>query len=165
MQKLSSYAKRRNFSKTQEPKPQKAKNLSGSQEKKIRYVIQKHHATHLHYDLRLEMKGVLKSWALPKEPPKTNGIKRLAIETEDHPMAYAHFEGTIPEKEYGAGLVEIWDKGYCKNIKKTKDLKTIPWSTSYKKGILEFEIFGKKLKGKYVLVHLKDKQWLFFKKK
>jgi len=117
------------------------------------YVIQKHDATHLHYDLRLEMNGVLKSWAVPKTPPIESGIKRLAVQVEDHPIDYANFEGTIPEGQYGAGTVEIWDRG--KYILKEKtDNKLI------------FEIKGTKLKGLYCLIRFKGKKnWLFFKKK
>jgi len=117
------------------------------------YVIQKHAATHLHYDLRLEMNGVLKSWAVPKTPPTESGIRRLAVQVEDHPLDYADFEGTIPEGQYGAGTVEIWDRG--KYILKAKtDDKLI------------FEIKGNKLKGLYCLIRFKGKEnWLFFKKK
>ena len=117
------------------------------------YLIQRHAATHLHYDLRLEMDGVLKSWAIPKEPPVESGIRRLAVQVEDHPLAYATFEGAIPEGEYGAGTVEIWDKGTYKMIDRKED-----------KFILD--INGEKLRGAYVLVRFKDKKnWLFFKKK
>ena len=117
------------------------------------YVIQKHSATHLHYDLRLEMDNVLKSWAIPKEPPTSACIKRLAIQVEDHPVEYATFEGIIPEGEYGAGTVEIWDKGSYNLVDRKKDKLVI-------------EINGGKLKGIYVLVRFKDpKDWLFFKKK
>jgi len=117
------------------------------------YVIQKHAATHLHYDLRLEMDGVLKSWAIPKEPPTTPNVRRLAVQVEDHPIEYGNFEGTIPEGEYGAGSVEIWDRGIYKLIDRKEDKLII-------------EINGKKLKGTYVLVRFKDrKNWLFFKKK
>ena len=117
------------------------------------YIIQKHAATHLHYDLRLEMDGVLKSWAVPKEPPVKAGVRRLAIQVEDHALGYADFAGTIPEGEYGAGSVEIWDKGTYKIIDR-------------KEHKLVIEITGKKLKGSYVLVRFKGlKNWLFFKKK
>jgi len=118
------------------------------------FVIHEHHATHLHYDLRLEMNGVLKSWALPKIPPRTRGLKRLAIKVEDHSLNYATFEGKIPEGEYGAGEVKIWDKGTYKLLEKNS------------KKII-FELHGKKLKGKYCLIKtsFRDKRrgWLFFK--
>jgi DNA ligase D-like protein (predicted 3'-phosphoesterase) len=117
------------------------------------YVIQRHSATHLHYDLRLEIDGVLKSWAVPKEPPIRSGVRRLAVQVEDHPLEYANFEGTIAEGEYGAGTVEIWDKGTYRLIDRKEDKLIV-------------EIDGKKLKGSYVLVRLKDKKnWLLFKKK
>jgi DNA ligase D-like protein (predicted 3'-phosphoesterase) len=117
------------------------------------YVIQKHAATHLHFDLRLEMDGVLKSWAIPKEPPTSPAVKRLAVQVEDHPVDYASFEGAIPEGEYGAGTVEIWDKGTYKLIDRKEDKLIV-------------EIDGAKLSGVYVLVRFKDKKnWLFFKKK
>ncbi len=144
---LDEYLRKRNFEKTNEPKGE----LKLSEEKI--YVIQKHDASHLHFDLRLEMDGVLKSWAIPKEPPTVQGVKRLAVQVEDHPVSYAGFEGTIPEGEYGAGTVEIWDKGNYALINR-KENKII------------VEINGAKLKGAYVLVQLKDpKNWLFFKKK
>lgn len=115
------------------------------------FVIHEHHASHLHWDLRLEMDGVLKSWAVPKEPPLVEGIKRLAIQVEDHPLEYASFEGTIPEGSYGAGKVTIFDKGEF-FLKEKTDKK------------IEFELKGKKLNGKYVLIKFKEeKQWLFFK--
>jgi len=117
------------------------------------YVIQKHDATHLHYDLRLEMDGVLKSWAVPKAPPTESGVKRLAVQVEDHPLDYANFEGTIPEGQYGAGTVKIWDRGKYILMEKTEDK-------------LIFEIRGDKLQGLYCLVRFKGREnWLFFKKK
>lgn len=117
------------------------------------YVIQKHAATHLHYDLRLEMDGVLKSWAVPKEPPTTSDVRRLAVQVEDHSIEYAEFEGTIPEGEYGAGTVKIWDKGTYQLLERKEDRLII-------------KINGKKIKGVYVLLRFKnDKNWLFFKKK
>lgn len=119
-----------------------------------RFVIQEHHAKHLHWDFRLEMSGVLKSWAVPKQPPKQRGIKRLAVQVEDHNLSYINFEGTIPEGEYGAGKVKIWDKGTYKLLTKRADK-------------IEFNLKGKKLKGTYVLVKFgkKGKNWLFFREK
>ena len=148
---LSQYSKKRNLSKTSEPKPK----IKKSSSKKLIYVIHKHHASHLHWDLRLEMLGVLKSWAVPKEPPTIKGEKRLAIQVEDHPLAYAKFKGIIPEGNYGAGKVEIWDKGNYELI--SKDKKKI-----------EINFSGKKLKGKYILIKTNygskpEKSWLFFK--
>jgi DNA ligase D-like protein (predicted 3'-phosphoesterase) len=143
---LEEYSKKRNFQKTNEPKGDIKKGKNNI------YVIQKHNASHLHYDLRLEMDGVLKSWAIPKEPPKTKGEKRLAVATEDHPIDYANFEGTIPEELYGAGTVEIWDKGTYSIEEKTADKIIV-------------EINGNKLKGRYCLVKFRgqEKNWLFFK--
>jgi len=121
------------------------------------FVVQKHQAKHLHYDFRLERGGVLKSWAIPKEPPTEEGIKRLAIQVEDHSLGYENFEGEIAEGLYGAGTVEIWDEGYYEPIKfQTKEIA--------------FKLKGKKLKGTYYLVKIQpknpqDKNWLFFKKK
>jgi DNA ligase D-like protein (predicted 3'-phosphoesterase) len=116
------------------------------------YVIQKHWATRLHYDLRLEMDGVLKSWAVPKEPPTAPGIRRLAVEVEDHPVEYADFAGEIEEGSYGAGRVEIWDKGTYTLTERDEDKIVV-------------DIEGEKLKGRYALVHTGDKNWLFLKAK
>ena len=144
---LEEYRKKRDFERTNEPKGNRKTDI------KSIYVIQKHQATHLHYDLRLEMDGVLKSWAIPKTPPTEKGVKRLAVQVEDHPIEYADFEGTIPEGQYGAGTVEIWDKGEYA-MKDRKEDKLI------------FEIKGNKLRGDYVLLRFKGrKNWLFFKKK
>lgn len=144
---LNEYLSKRNFQKTTEPE---GKTKMG--EENI-YVIQKHAATHLHYDLRLEMDGVLKSWAIPKEPPTAIGIRRLAVQVEDHPIEYANFQGTIPEGEYGAGTVEIWDKGTHRLIERKEDKLIV-------------EINGNRLKGTYVLLRFKtQRNWLFFKKK
>jgi len=144
---LREYRSKRKFGKTTEPKGEE-KVTEGAI-----YLIQKHAATHLHYDLRLEMDGVLKSWAIPKEPPITPGLRRLAVQVEDHPIEYAKFEGTIPEGEYGAGMVEIWDKGTYKIVDRKEDKLIV-------------DINGNKLKGEYVLVRFKErKNWLFFKKK
>jgi len=121
----------------------------------LKYVIHKHQATHLHWDLRLEHNGILKSWAIPKEPSDDPKVKRLAIEAEDHEIDYAKFEGTIPKGEYGAGKVKIWDSGSYEPIKFGKDS-------------IEINIHGKKLKGIYHLFRFKSagpKNWLFFKSK
>lgn len=115
-----------------------------------RFVVQEHHASHLHWDFRLEKDGTLKSWAVPKGPPEKKLVKRLAIQVEDHDLDYIDFEGEIAEGEYGAGSVKIWDNGTY-----------TPESESSKS--IVFELNGKRLKGKYSLVHLKDKQWLLIK--
>ncbi|HKZ94625.1 MAG TPA: DNA polymerase ligase N-terminal domain-containing protein [Candidatus Bathyarchaeia archaeon] len=117
-----------------------------------RFVIQKHQATHLHYDFRLEMDNVLKSWAAPKEPPTQSGIRRLAVQVEDHELSYIDFKGTIPEGEYGAGTVEIWDKGTYTLQSRTEK-------------IIEFTLHGSKLSGNYALVNFKENNWLLIKKK
>jgi DNA ligase D-like protein (predicted 3'-phosphoesterase) len=146
---LDEYQRKRHFESSGEPRGE-VKVSSG--EGGI-YVIQRHQATHLHWDLRLEMEGTLKSWAIPKEPSTEKGVKRLAVQVEDHPLDYANFQGTIPEGEYGAGKVEIWDKGTYKLVDK-------------KPNKLIFEIFGERLKGTYCLLRFKeDKDWLFFKTK
>ena len=119
-----------------------------------RFVVQEHHASRLHWDFRLEMDGVLKSWAVPKTPPTRPGVRRLAVAVEDHELDYISFEGTIPEGEYGAGSVEIWDKG-------TYDIE------SKKPEKLVFELHGERMRGRYTLVHFteKDENWLLFKTK
>jgi len=123
---------------------------------KLRYVVHKHEASRLHYDLRLEKDDLLKSWAVPKEPPLDVGPKRLAVAVEDHQLDYIDFEGTIPEGEYGAGTVEIWDSGVYEEIE----------YKSGEKWVVEFE--GSRLRGRYALVRMKnrgEKNWLFFKLK
>ena len=149
---LSTYAKKRDFTKTTEPAPR----VEEKESKEPIFVIHEHHASHLHWDLRLEREGVLKSWAVPKEPPVEEGIKRLAVQVEDHPLDYAKFEGTIPEGEYGAGEVKIWDRGtYTAEKFEEKEI------------IIDFR--GEKMKGRYILIRTKlggsDKNWLFFKAK
>lgn len=148
---LEEYEKKRHFEKTSEPSAHSPQENT----RKPVFVVQRHDARNLHYDFRLEMDGVLKSWAVPKEPPKEKGTKRLAIQTEDHPLAYADFEGEIPEGEYGAGKVEIWDKGTFELLKREE------------KEII-VTLHGDKLKGDYVLIRTKygkeEKGWLLFKK-
>ena len=144
---LKEYTQKRDFTKSPEP-PGTTK-----ESKNQIFVVQEHDASHLHYDLRLEKEGVLKSWAVPKGIPQVKGIKRLAINTEDHPLEYAKFEGTIPEGQYGAGTVKIWDKGR---------FATKNWEDNK----IEFKTKGKKMQGSYVLVRLKksgEKNWLLMK--
>ena len=147
---LEKYKEKRDFTKTGDSEGRSEE----SDSKENIFVIQEHHARNLHYDLRLEIEGVLKSWAVPKEPPKEPGIKRLAIQTEDHPLNYADFEGTIPEGQYGAGKVKIWDKG-----------RFIPEKITEKE--ILFRLEGKRMKGDYVLVKtgFSKGSWLFFRKK
>ena len=167
---LRQYQKKRKFEKTPEPsvrprshheaknkKPESRQEQKGKEKKfsskQLRFVVHKHHARNLHWDLRLEMNGVLKSWAVPKQPPKSKGTKRLAIQVEDHPLEYAEFEGEIPEGQYGAGTVRIWDKGECAIESWREDIKIV------------FNLSGEKLKGGYVLLKFNGKNtWLFFRK-
>lgn len=124
-------------------------------EKQPIFVIHKHEARRLHWDLRLEMDNVLKSWAVPKEPPQTVGVRRLAIMVEDHPLEYANFEGIIPEGYYGAGRVEIWDKGTYKLMERTENKIVV-------------QLNGEKLRGEYILLKYEksgEDNWLFFKKR
>lgn len=117
-----------------------------------RFVVQKHHATHLHYDFRLEMDNVLKSWAVPKGPPTEPGVRRLAVQVEDHALTWIDFEGTIPKGEYGAGTVEIWDKGTYTLKNRTEKM-------------IEFTLKGTKLQGNYTLINFKENNWLLIRKK
>ena len=138
---------------TGSPEPMSADRQKTNSKKHI-FVVHEHHASHLHWDLRLQIRGVLKSWAVPKEPPRSKNMKRLAIQVEDHPMSYADFEGTIPEGHYGAGEVRIWDKGEL-NVIEIDDKKII------------FELRGRRLLGRYCLIKAnlggEDKNWLFFR--
>src|SRR5690348_12541116 len=144
---LEEYAAKRRFEKTPEPPPGAGKSTKGANY----YCVQRHDATRLHYDFRLEIDGVLKSWAVPKGPSTDPQDKRLAMETEDHPMEYATFEGVIPEGNYGAGPVIVWDTGTFDNIKE-KDGKPISLPQSYKNGQIEVDLHGKKLQGGYALI-------------
>ena len=144
---LKEYQEKRDFTKTPEPQ-----DLQRSIERG--FVVQKHQAKRLHWDLRLELEGVLKSWAIPKGPPLKTGVKRLAIQVEDHPLDYADFEGIIPDGEYGAGEVKIWDQGTYELTKLSKE-----------KIMVAFH--GEKLKGQYVMIKTKfsENSWLLFKMK
>ena len=161
--KLSTYQKKRDFTKTPEPPSRLA-----SRSKTFIFVIHKHAARKLHYDLRLEVHGVLKSWAVPKGPSSSPAEKRLAVQTEDHPFGYKDFEGTIPAGQYGAGLVIIWDRGTYKNVTVDSKNKTVSADDAIENGKLEIVFEGEKIKGKYSLVRLKrregdDKSWLLIK--
>jgi DNA ligase D-like protein (predicted 3'-phosphoesterase) len=159
---LKIYKKKRNLKSSKEPLATKPK----ISKKKPIFVIQKHNATHLHYDFRIEINRVLKSWAIPKNIPKTSNIKRLAVLTENHPLKYAKFEGEIPEGNYGAGSVKIIDSGNFENIKKDKNGKIIPISKCFKLGQIEIHLKGKKINAKYALIRFKgDKNWLIIKMK
>lgn len=149
---LTEYQKKRAFDKTSEPKGGELKPKG----EKLAFVIQEHHARNLHWDFRLEHKGVLASWAVPKGVPKIVGEKRLAMRVEDHPYEYKDFEGEIPEGEYGAGTVKIWDKGFYEPLR---------WDDK----VVEIVAAGEKLSGRYSLVHStgyaggKDNAWIMIK--
>ena len=163
---LNEYQKKRDFMQSPEPKGEKIdretdivnkEDIKENEEKTVNtkpiFVVQEHHARRLHWDFRLEMEGVLRSWAIPKGVPEEFGVRRLAIQTEDHPIEYADFEGSIPEGMYGAGTVKIWDKGEF-NLEEETDKK------------ITFHLKGKRLAGKYALIKimLRGKEsWLLFK--
>lgn len=145
---LTEYQKKRRFGVTPEPSGEKAPRRKRA--KALAYVIQKHRATALHYDFRLEWDGVLLSWAVPKGPSLDPSVKRLAMPTEDHPIEYAKFEGIIPEGEYGGGTVMIWDNGCW-----SPEVEDV--GAALKKGDLKFSLQGKKLKGSWVLVRTRGR--------
>ncbi len=160
---LKKYHKKRAFDITEEP-------FGESKKTKVKdtqiFVIQKHDASHLHYDFRISVNGVLKSWAVPKGPSTDPSVKRLAIATEDHPLEYADFEGTIPEDQYGGGTVMVWDAGTYGNVKKDDDGNLIAMEDQIEKGHTTFILNGKKLKGAYTLIRTqkgKDEKWIFKK--
>ena len=160
---LNIYNKKRKFDKTSEPKGTKSK----SKESKLVFIVQKHDATNLHYDLRLEMEGVMKSWAVPKGPSLDPEVKRLAMQVEDHPISYNKFEGHIPEGNYGAGDVIVWDKGtYQSEEKLDKKKSQSIFIEGLRKGHLKFILKGKKLKGGFALFRFKNEnQWMLVKHK
>ena len=159
--KLATYRRKRHFDKTAEPKG----SSHSTRRKSLRFVIQKHDATNLHFDFRLELDGVMKSWAVPKGPSYDTSVKRLAMEVEDHPIEYNTFEGTIPEGEYGGGTVMLWDRGtYSSPSGNVDELRE-----GYTRGDLKFVLNGKRLKGSWVLVRIRRNessnkpQWLLIK--
>jgi DNA ligase D-like protein (predicted polymerase)/DNA ligase D-like protein (predicted 3'-phosphoesterase) len=155
---LEEYRKKRDFTKTAEPAPEQL-----ASEQSI-YVVQKHNARRIHFDVRLEHNGVLKSWAVPKGLSDDPQDKRLAIRTEDHPVAYAAFKGEIPKGEYGAGTVEIWDKGKFVNIT-IKGGKVQPLSEALEKGHFIIYLKGDKLDGSYSFTRLDNDEWIIVKKR
>jgi bifunctional non-homologous end joining protein LigD len=156
---LEKYKEKRNFRVS--PEPFGTSHSAGSK-RNLLYVIQKHRASQLHYDFRLEFKGVLLSWAVPKGPSLDPSVKRLAMQVEDHPLEYGNFEGVIPEGEYGGGTVMVWDNGIW--IPESDDA-----GAALEKGDLKFTLEGKKLQGSWVLVRTRgfgskpDKSWLLIK--
>jgi bifunctional non-homologous end joining protein LigD len=161
---LIEYRRKRDFSKTEEPAGGATR--SG---KKLAFVIQKHAASHLHYDLRLELDGVMKSWAVPKGPSLDPAVKRLAMQVEDHPIEYNAFEGTIPKGEYGGGTVMLWDRGtYTYGGSDPAPDPVEALRRGYGKGDFKFEMHGKRLRGSWVLVRTRrdekgKAQWLLIK--
>jgi bifunctional non-homologous end joining protein LigD len=144
---LREYRRKRRFDVTPEPAGKSSQPAQAT--RRLRYAIQKHQATHLHYDLRLEWNGVLLSWAVPKGPSLDPSVKRLAMRVEDHPLDYADFEGVIPEGEYGAGTVMVWDRGTW--IPEDEDV-----DAALRRGELKFTLHGVKLKGSWVLVRTRS---------
>ena len=157
---LEKYRQKRDFTRTSEP--------AGSDDEisgKHIFVVQKHAARHLHYDFRIEMDGVLKSWAVPKGPSLDPAAKRLAVHVEDHPLEYAEFEGTVPEGEYGGGTVMVWDRGFWEPLGDER--------AGYSQGALKFSLHGEKLRGSWALVRMKNRpgsregreNWLLIKER
>ena len=158
--KLKEYKSKRDFRKSSEPR------AGGQSGRKDTFVIQKHDASRLHYDFRLETGGVLVSWAVPKGPSTDTRERRLAVRTEDHPVAYADFEGVIPEGKYGAGTVMVWDRGTYENLRTGKD-GTSP-AESLREGKIEIWLKGEKIRGGYALIRTgvkgQKEQWLMIKR-
>jgi bifunctional non-homologous end joining protein LigD len=160
---LEKYAKKRDFTKTAEPKAGLSKDKDH-----LMFVIQKHDASRLHYDFRLEMDGVLKSWAVPKGPSTDPKIKRLAMMVEDHPFDYRNFEGIIPQGEYGGGTVIVWDEGTYEPIEEIKGKKAQEKHLlqQLKAGSVKIKLHGEKLEGEYALVKthgMGENGWLLIK--
>src|SRR5690349_8332237 len=158
---LEEYVRKRSFEKPPEPKP--ATTTSKKPANAPYFCVQRHDATRLHYDFRLEIDGVLKSWAVPKGPTLDPTPKRLAAHVEDHPIEYGSFEGTIPEGNYGAGSVMLWDRGTFELVGDT------PGAAQIARGDLKFRLHGEKLQGEFALVHMKGRgkgnEWLLLKKR
>ncbi len=154
---LSTYNKKRDFKQTSEPS---GKENDLQEDEKLAFVIQRHRASRLHYDFRLELDGVLKSWAVPKGPSLNPHDKRLAMMVEDHPYDYKDFTGVIPEGNYGAGIVEIWDSGTYTSLQNKGNIKEDEnlLRAGLESGNLKFTLHGQKLQGEFALVKLKDSE-------
>jgi DNA ligase D-like protein (predicted 3'-phosphoesterase) len=168
--KLAEYERKRDFSKTGEPSGRGKRGKGRAKRRHPRFTVQKHAATSLHYDFRLEVDGVLASWAVPKGPSTDPADKRLAMRTEDHPMDYLEFEGVIPKGEYGAGPVIVWDRGVFENISETRNGRKMDLSEAIEKGDVKVFLLGEKIRGAYALVRTKTddrgrEQWLLIKKR
>jgi DNA ligase D-like protein (predicted 3'-phosphoesterase) len=163
--KLGEYARKRDFKQTGEPRGKRARKRS----KHPRFVIQKHAATSLHYDLRLEIGDTLASWAIPKGPSTDPREKRLAMRTEDHPLEYLDYEGVIPKGSYGAGPMIVWDRGVFENISKTRSGEPLTLEQALEKGDLKIFLLGDKVRGPYGLFRISKpgerESWLLVKKK
>lgn len=158
---LKEYHKKRDFDRTAEPFGGDRRKSNG----RI-FVVQKHDASNLHYDFRIEVDGVLKSWAVPKGPSLNPKEKRLAVETEEHPIEYADFEGVIPEDQYGGGTVMVWDAGTYRNLKEEHKGKNKTMKSAYKDGEITIWLEGKKLKGGFALIRTGKRgseKWLLIK--
>lgn len=166
---LEEYERKRDFSKTKEPRSRGKKRNAKGRRRHPRFSIQKHSATSLHYDLRLEVDGVLASWAVPKGPSLDPRDKRLAMRTEDHPLDYLEWEGVIPKGEYGAGPMIVWDRGVFQNISETRSGQPMELSEAIEKGDVKIFMLGEKIKGAYALVRTgpagEREKWLLIKKR
>lgn len=158
---LDSYRRKRDFARTREPRPRRGARGGW------RFVVQQHAARSVHFDFRLEVDGVLVSWAVPKGPSLNPRHKRLAIRTEDHPVAYASFEGVIPKGQYGAGRVIVWDRGTYRNLLADKP-RPATMRTALRRGLLEIALSGRKLRGGFALTRIRGagqgSQWLLVKR-
>ena len=165
---LKEYHEKRDFKRTTEPSGDKPR-----RSKKPIFVVQRHDASTLHFDFRLEVEGVLKSWAVPKGPPIESHDRRLAVPTEDHPLEYAQFAGTIPKGAYGAGTVEIWDSGTYRNLREKDAEESVSMTAALEEGKIEVLLEGRKLNGKYALIRMaadegdedEEGHWLWLKMK
>jgi bifunctional non-homologous end joining protein LigD len=156
---LEEYSAKRSFEKTPEPAPRKPRKKAGQ----LEFCVQRHNATRLHYDFRLEMDGVLKSWAIPKGPSLDPSVRQLAVHVEDHPIEYGGFEGNIPAGNYGAGSVMLWDRGSYELLGEAKGREQL------ERGDVKIRLHGEKLHGDFALVHMKGRgkgnEWLLIKKR